>query len=275
MADRQVDGALAPRPSGPLRRIECGALSASVAPRAGGRIAQITFAGEPLLVGPADGHPETIAWGCYPMVPWAGRLRAGRFRFDGADHVLATNLGPHAIHGLGFSMPWQVQLHTVDCVVLSLQLPRDARWPFGGTVRQTVRVTPRRLRLTMTLHAQVLAMPAVIGWHPWFRKPERLEFAPTGVYPRDADGIGTLPLAAPPPPPWDDCFTGADGAVLHRGGQRIMLASDCSHWVVYDAPAHATCVEPQTGPADAFNLEPQRLEPGQGMTRWFEMVWGR
>ena len=270
-----VDGALAPLAPGPLLRIGCAALAVSVAPSAGGRIAQITYDGVPQLVGPGDGSPATIAWGCYPMVPWAGRLRAGRFRFDGADHALASNLGTHAIHGVGFSSPWRVELHTADCIVLSLQLPRDARWPFGGSVRQTIRATPRRLRLTMRVDAQAQAMPAVIGWHPWFRKPDRIDFAPAHVYPRDADGIATLPVSRPPSPPWDDCFTGADGAVLHRSGLRVALDSDCSHWVVFDETVHATCVEPQSGPPDAFNLEPFVLAPGEHLTRWFEMAWSR
>lgn len=275
MADDGPGGAQAPLAPGPQLHVECGALAVSVAPDAGGRIAQIVQAGVPQLIGPDDGHPGTIAWGCYPMVPWAGRVRNGRFRFDGREHQLATNLGAHAIHGVGFAMPWTVDLHTADCVVLSLHLPRDARWPFGGIARQTIRVTPRRLRLTLGLDAQDQAMPAVIGWHPWFRKPERIEFVPARVYPRDADGLATLPLAAPPPPPWDDCFLGASGAVVHRAGQRLVLTSDCDYWVVFDETSHSTCIEPQSGPPDAFNLASPRLAPGERMTRRFELAWGR
>ena len=273
MADEAPDAAHAPLASGRVLRIGCAALVAGVAPSAGGRIAQITYEGVPQLVGPDDGHPGAIAWGCYPMVPWAGRVRNGRFSFHGQPHTLTPNLGAHAIHGVGFAMPWQVELHTADCIVLSLQLPRSARWPFGGIARQTIRATPRRLRLTLGVHAQDQAMPAEIGWHPWFRKPDRIDFWPAQVYPRDADGIATLPMSAPPPPPWDDCFTGADGAVLHRGAQRVTLTSDCDHWVVFDEQAHATCVEPQTGPPDAFNLAPRILHPGEGINRWFEMLW--
>lgn len=253
--------------------IACGALQVSVAPEAGGRIAQIVQAGSPQLIGPDEGHPGMIAWGCYPMVPWAGRIRNGRFRFDGQDHQLSPNLGPHAIHGVGFAMPWQVELHTADCIVLSLQLPGDARWPFGGVARQTIRVTARCLRLTLDLHAGARAMPAVIGWHPWFRKPDRIGFVPARMYPRDGDGMATLPLVSPGPPPWDDCFVGVDGALMHRRGQRLSLRSDCDHWVVFDAPAHATCIEPQSGPPDGFNLEPVRLAGGARMSRWFEMRW--
>ncbi len=275
MAHDRPDGALAPLAPGPLHRIECGALRIDVAPAAGGRIAQIVHDGVAQLVGPDDGDPATIAWGCYPMLPWAGRVRDGCFRFDGADHRLTPNLGAHPIHGVGFAMPWSVDRHTSDRIELSLQLPRDARWPFGGLARQTLEVGPGRLRLGLTVEAQDTSMPAVIGWHPWFRKPDRLVFAPTHVYPRDTHGIATLPPAAVPPPPWDDCFLGAPGAVLHHGHRRLTLTSDCDHWVVFDETAHATCVEPQSGPPDAFNLGTgaASLAPGGQLARWFEMVW--
>ena len=85
--------------------------------------------------------------------------------------------------------------------------------------------------------------------------------------------MATRPLASPPPGPWDDCFLNDAPVVLHRGGQRVTLTSDCTHWVVYDMPAHATCVEPQSGPPDAFNLEPRSLAPGQTLERWFAIEW--
>ena len=56
-----------------------------LAPEEGGRIAQLTVRGRDLLVpGRAGDHP--MLWGSFPMVPWAGRLRHGRFRFAGHDH---------------------------------------------------------------------------------------------------------------------------------------------------------------------------------------------
>ncbi|KLJ00365.1 aldose epimerase [Luteimonas sp. FCS-9] len=265
--------ATAPLPPGPLLRIGCGATEVAVAPEAGGRIAQIVHDGIAQLVGPEDGTLATIAWGCYPMLPWAGRVRRGRFRFEGRAHALRTNFEGHAIHGLGFASAWRVEAQAPDAVALSLRLPRDTDWAFGGTAHQRITVAPGRVRLTLSLTAGDTAMPAEIGWHPWFRKPERVDFAPAWVYPRDAEGIATLPLAPAPPGPWDDCFPGDGEIVLHRAGQRLRLRSDCEHRVVFDAAPHATCIEPQTGPPDAFNLAPRRLAPGERLTRWFELAW--
>ncbi|WP_266183721.1 aldose 1-epimerase [Dyella humicola] len=268
------DDALSPLAPGPLVRIASGALAVDIAPTAGGRLAQITFEGVPWLVGHDSQNPAMIAWGSYPMLPWAGRIRHGQFHFLGQRYRLPLNLGGHAIHGVGFGMPWQVDEQAASHVSLSLQLPEDERWPFGGTAQQRIEIGESRLRLTLTITAGAHPMPATIGWHPWFRKPERLDFEPSRIYPRDAEGIASLPLAAPPPGPWDDCFLNDKPVRLHRDGQSVRLSSDCRHWVVYDETAHATCAEPQSGPPDAFNLAPaQYLTPGSSISAWFLMEW--
>lgn len=267
------DNALAPMPAGTLHWLRAGRLDVALAPDAGGRIAQIRYDGIDWLIGPDDGWPATIAWGCYPMVPWAGRVRAGRFDLDGRAHALPVNFGGHAIHGVGFSRPWRIDTLGADSATLSLALPRDAYWPFGGIATQSVRVERDRLHLELAVQADEEAMPAVLGWHPWFRKPDRLIFAPTAMYPRDGQGIATLPRVTPIPGPWDDCFV-ADGRIaLERNGQRLNLRADTDHWVVFDAASHATCVEPQTGPPDAFSLAPRVLQPRQQRRLSFELAW--
>jgi len=263
-----------PLPPGRLLTLSSAALSVQVAPEAGGRIAQIACDGVPQLVGHGEhGATAAIAWGSYPMVPWAGRTRRGRFDFRGRSHRLPPNLGEHAIHGVGFVMPWEVVAHSATHVELALALPADARWPFGGIARQHIEVDGRQLRQRLSLTAGAQAMPATFGWHPWFRKPDRLEFSPAAIYPRDAEGIAVAPPVPPTPGPWDDCFLNQAPVVLHRGDQRLRLTSDCRHWVVYDQTAHATCVEPQRGPADGLNLEPVELEPGATAEAWFLMAW--
>jgi aldose 1-epimerase len=268
-----IDGALNAFPPGKTLHIDCGAVSVEIAPEAGGRIAQITHQGVEWLLGYSPDNDAMIAWGCYPMLPWAGRIRSGRFEFEGRSYQLPVNLGHHAIHGLGFALPWQVESHAAHCIELSLTLPEDQRWPFGGRAFQRIEAGPRWLRLELSVTAGEHAMPAVIGWHPWLRKPEHLHFAPTHVYPRDVDGIATLPLADPPAPPWDDCFINQRPLEARRRGRTLRLASNCRHWVVYDQPAHATCIEPQSGPPDAFNLEPNALAPGESCSAWFLWEW--
>ena len=156
-------GAHAPLPPGPLLEFGAGAVSVELAPGAGGRIAQIRHRGQAWLVGPDGDDPAAIAWGCYPMAPWAGRLRDGAFVFAGRRHRLSRNFGRHAIHGLAFVLPWMVESHGPAHADLSLRLPRDARWPFGGIVRQSIRASDDALALSLRLEAEEQAMPACIG----------------------------------------------------------------------------------------------------------------
>ena len=265
--------ATAPLAPGELIQLHCGQLSVDVAPRAGGRIAQIRFDGVEQLVGYGEPDTSAIAWGCYPMAPWAGRIRRGRFEFDGQGRQLPINLGEHAIHGVAFVLPWQVDASSPGQLDLSLALPEDERWPFGGTCRQRLQLGARELRMELSVSARDRAMPVCFGWHPWFRKPDRMEFAPQRMYPRDAEGMAVLPPSRVSPGPWDDCFINDAPVTLHRAGQSLRLTSDCTHWVVFDEPAHATCVEPQTGPPDAFNLAPRVLAPSQTASAWYRMEW--
>jgi aldose 1-epimerase len=272
VSDPRTD-AMAPLATGPVTTIGTGALAVDIAPEAGGRIAQIRLDGVEQLVGHGEGTSAAIAWGCYPMVPWAGRVRNGRFSSESRRYQLPRNLGEHAIHGVGFTMPWHLHSHDAGHAELLLVLPQDEHWPFGGSSRQRIEVGDRHIRLTLSVTAGELAMPATIGWHPWFRKPDRMQFDPRMIYPRDADGIAVRPLIAPTPGPWDDCFINDLPVVLERGEARVRMTSDCLHWVVYDAAAHATCVEPQSGPPDAFNLEPMLLAPHTSVEAWFLLQW--
>jgi aldose 1-epimerase len=245
-------------------------LQVDVAPDDGGRIAQITADGVALLVTRSEAHePSPLAWGSYPMVPWAGRIRHGRFRFDGTDYALPVNFGAHAIHGIGFDQPWTVTRQAPAEIELELGLPSDGRWPFGGVARQRIGVDGTTLRCELAVFAGEQAMPAALGWHPWFRKPQRFDFRPQAMYRRDEEHIAVDELVAVPRGPWDDCFVNHDPVGLTIDGVEVRLQSNCRDWVVYDMPAHGTCIEPQSAPPDAFNLRPSRLEPGQGLAIWF------
>ncbi len=268
-----IDDAQAPLLSGCLRWLRAGRLEVALAPEAGGRIARIRHEGVEWLVDEQEGGAATIAWGCYPMVPWAGRIRHGRFNFDGRAYALPTNFGEHAIHGVGFALPWQIDSIAADSASLSLKLPEDDYWPFGGTATQAIHLTPHSLELRLAVQAGTQPMPAVLGWHPWFRKPDQLLFEPEAMYPRDEEGIARLPLESASPGPWDDCFINQNDITLVYGGQRLTLQSNTHHWVVYDAAPHATCVEPQTGPPDGFTLAPNRLDPGDRLELTFDLAW--
>lgn len=245
--------------------ITAGPITVEADAAAGGRIAQMSVDGTPLLVA-RDDDPEGLHWGSFPMVPWAGRLRHGRFEHDGVTYQLPLSAPPHAIHGVGARSPWTVTERTGTSARLELALPRDERWPFGGLARQAFAVDAGGVTCTMTVIAEERSFPATIGWHPWFRKPTRLDVRPTAMYRRDADHIALPELVDVPAGPWDDCFVNEEPVRLRIDGVELTITSPCTHWVVYDEPHDATCIEPQTGPPDAFNIEPHIVHPGGALS---------
>ncbi len=208
------------------------------------------------------------------MVPYAGRVRRGKFQHAGQQHQVPLNFGQHAIHGTVFDVPWSTLEQSPTHVVLAATL--GARWPFTGRVTHEISVDAEQQSVTCTLEVTTTSksMPAQVGWHPWFVRPARLDVDFAEMYVRDDDYIATAQRITPPSGPWDDCFTGARRTpmILFNDGVRISVESDCDHWVIYDMPTHALCVEPQSGPPDGFTLQPQLVTPTQPLRRSMTLI---
>jgi aldose 1-epimerase len=117
-------------------------------------------------------------------------------------------------------------------------------------------------------------MPAMLGWHPWFMKPHSAALPFRTMLQRGDDYLPTGRSVQAQLENADDCFTDLDGVIaLTIGDQHLQVQSDCSHWVVYNQPAHATCVEPQSGPPNEVNDAPFLLPAGETMTRHFTISW--
>lgn len=216
-----------------------------------------------------------MRWGSYPMIPFAGRIRHGRFTFDGVRHQLPTNLGPHAIHGYGYTSSWT----PVDDVTLHWRFTRP--WPFAGEAWQRFELDDHGLTSTLSVLAHE-RQPIGVGWHPWFCRDigagELLElrFGPAQMYELDTEAIPTGRLMTPTAGPWDNCFTSLETEPVLRWGDalELRLSSSADHWVIFTEPSHALCVEPQTGPPDAVNSRPDVLEPGDRLEVEFRIEWG-
>ncbi|MFZ9675651.1 MAG: aldose epimerase [Ilumatobacteraceae bacterium] len=247
-----------------------GRLVVHVDPEHGGRVARIAYKDRELLVG--SDHPEShhpLGWGCYPMIPFCGRVRGARLNFRNRSHALEAGAPPHAIHGTVLDRAWLVD--AVDRQSVSMSIDLGDRWPFAGRARHDIEVDDRGLSLSATILA-IDEMPAMIGWHPWFVKPDRTNFRPTHVLRKDHDGITTDRSIPAPDGVLDDCFEGSDELLtMIIDDVAVSLSSDCSHWVLYDVPNHATCVEPQSGPPNQVNDAPIVLSAGDSISRWFRI----
>ncbi len=245
----------------------------------GGRIGQITVGDQPLLW--TDTAIGPIGWGSFPMAPWAGRIRSGRFEFDGVAHRLDLNHvdvdgARHAIHGTVYTRWWTLDNVSTTGAELHCDL---GSWPWPGVARQRIELSDSGLHCELSVETSNGPFAGSIGWHPWFLTPDRLTFTPMKMYGRGGIGLPTATLVEPTVGPWDDTFLNDDPVTLHydapgrRTARSVIVTSDCDHWVVYDEPSSTICVEPQSGPPDAPTTRPHLVTAEHPLTRWMHIAW--
>lgn len=224
------------------------------------------------LLRPKQGGP--FEWGSFVMAPFAGRIGSGRFRWDGVTHQLPVNMAPHAIHGTVLDRTWTV----VDDTTIAIDL--GPTWPYPGRVTQSFELHPDRLVQSATLEVGATS-PASIGWHPWFRRqlgrgePAHIWLDAAFMFERGPDHLPTGRTVPMPPGPWDDCFGGLGRPPIVRwdGALELEVTSSCNFVVVYDEPADALCVEPQTAPPNAHNDRPPIVEPDRPLRATMTWRW--
>lgn len=256
-------------------RLAAGDVELTVHPENGCRIGSLRIDGTELL-------RQGEHYGTFPMAPWCGRLRDGRFR-NGADtHQLPLNAAPHAIHGTVRDTAWRTARATADEAAFTCDLAEP--WPYPGKVTQTFALTPDSLTVALGVETAENSFPAQAGWHPWFLRnlgdgeDARLDFAPEWQEERGEDHLPTGKRIEVLPGPWDDCFGMPDGvrATLTWPERLELTVTSPARWVVvYDEQREAVCVEPQTGPPDGLNTDPELvtlIEPLETSMTW---TWRR
>lgn len=244
---------------------------------AGARIASWKVHGLELLEQRTnDNHP--FGWGSFAMVPFAGRIRDGHFKFEGITYELPANMGKHAIHGIGFERPWTLLSATNTMAIVGFRF--NEPWPFAGTVTHLFQLSNDRLIQQMSVSPTV-NQPIAIGWHPWFRRqldvgsPLLLDadMSQAKQWTKDSIGIPTGKFSPVTERPWDDCFRGIGALGLRwPGALSIELTHDCPDVVIYD-PDHAICVEPQSGPPNLVNISENAALASAGSALEHTVQW--
>jgi aldose 1-epimerase len=242
---------------------------------------------------------------CFPMVPFASRIRDGRFSFAERAVELRPNnpSEPHPIHGHGWRQPWVLadsqSAASSNFSSISLEYLHEADdWPWRYRAIQRFELEERRLRITLAVeNLSPEPMPVGLGFHPYFPRPsdarvgarvgkrwrmdaEMLpvarETVDTGV---DSIAIETTQTLDAVFSDWNQTAT----IELVDAGARIrMTAGDVfEHLVIYSpAGAEFVCVEPVSNVPDAFNLSSslfprplfQTLAPGESLSGWLSIA---
>ena len=269
-------------------------------PVEGGRIVSLLIAGVERILPKAHARAlePALYWGCYPMVPWAGRLANGRIPTNDGEVRLDPNLPPSAIHGLGFDKSWLITERSEARVMMTCEL-RGLGWPFGGRAVQTLTLGVESLELELEVGGDTKPGPAGLGWHPWFTRPNRgdveLHVDAAEVLVVDADLIPTGAVRRVMPsedlrsgPPLGDrrldhvYVRAKSPAVVRWPDLELRIGYGTSlQTVVVHTPPEGICVEPQTmwpnapllAAAGLRDTGLRTLEPGETLHATERWAW--
>ena len=156
--------------------LRAGALRVEVAPRVGGSIARFDRVGDderrqPILRGSDEAYDDVLAAGCFPLVPFANRIRGGRFACNGRTVVLAPNMGgdPSPLHGQGWLGAWQPLAAAGEAAVELVFEHAAGEWPWAYRARQRIELDDGGLSVLLACrNLSTEPMPCGLGLHPYF-----------------------------------------------------------------------------------------------------------
>jgi aldose 1-epimerase len=254
----------------------------ALAPAAGGCIAGFSALRggrrlellRPALPGAID-QGDPLGMACFPLVPFSGRIRGGRFYFGGRAIRLPPNLPPepHNIHGHGWRAPWSIAGATGSSAVLEFRHTADD-WPWSYRATQAFDLGAQGLAIEMTVTNEGdEPMPAGLGEHPYFVRTPRatVTAAVDGLW---VDEAGSMATEGPDRTAEELLRRGlrpAETAIdMSFFGWRRRAVVDWPEWrarVTIEAEAPLDflvvytpvredyfCVEPVSNGSDAFNL---------------------
>ena len=272
--------------------LSAGDYALSLAPAQGGSVARFTWRGEDIMR-PAQGE-GVLAASCFPLVPFSNRIADSRFEFHGHPVQLLPNHPAGApepvLHGFGWLAQWAVASQAPDNAVLVHEHAADG-WPWAYRCAAEFDLDETGLRMRLTLeNLSAEAMPAGLGFHPYFPRNERTQFHSLHASEYEA-GADCLPRALderPVPIDWwdglpvatrhvDTVYGGREGVLSiawpERGiGAVIEPSADLAYTTVYVPEGEDFfCVEPVSHATDAFNATGDErgtrvLAPGESWT---------
>ncbi len=262
---------------------------AAVTSSHGASLRGLTWRGEPVVTGYRGAGTKQGGQGDV-LIPFPGRVKGGRYDWDGVRHQLplTDKDGPNAIHGFVRKVDWVTEASDAHAVSYRLDFAGAEGYPFPLTIRVHYALTDDGLTTIAEItNAGTADAPVGMGFHPYFTVgsplvdadtltlpfADVLEFEnliPTGrvrhVGDADLDFRNPRPVGGTR---FNHCFAapspGADGrttVTLQNGTRTIQVWMDAAfgHVVLYTGEAlppdlrrTSLAIEPMTCATDALN----------------------
>ncbi|HEU4685073.1 MAG TPA: hypothetical protein VFS39_11290 [Nitrospira sp.] len=133
-----------------------------------------------------DGRETDIVWGYSRgagkkggqgdvLIPFPGRIRGGRYGFDGHEYQLECNdkEGPNAIHGFVRTIPWVLRRANRTEATFEVELEaaryKTRGYPFSLAIELTYELTQGVLACSFAVRNRGgSSAPVGVGFHPYF-----------------------------------------------------------------------------------------------------------
>ncbi|MCI6574786.1 MAG: aldose 1-epimerase [Actinomycetaceae bacterium] len=110
-------------------------------------------------------------------VPWPGRMKGNKYRFDGVTYELPTTSRGSALHGFVYDEDFEVE-DASSSLTLRCDFPGAQGYPWPFTVRVTYSLevgADSEEHLSVMIAATntgTTDIPLAIGWHPYVKLPD-------------------------------------------------------------------------------------------------------
>lgn len=256
--------------------IQAGNWQLALDPLNGGMIRSLTRGGEDILRPMPATSADPIESACFPLAPYVNRIAHGTFEWEGARYQLAPNHPDHGhpLHGTAWLTQWSIAKHRDDRAVLIQDHVANDDWPWSFTLSQSFTVSESGLEVQLALrNTDESAMPAGLGFHPWFTRQHvtGIAFTAQSMWLADTDMLPTTLAPVNRLGDWeqdgrldrpdlvDHCYEGWSGSLrIGRTDGDILLLGDNTDWLHLFVPPEQDffCAEPQDTMPNAVNKQP-------------------
>ncbi|MDG6899995.1 MAG: aldose 1-epimerase [Nitrososphaerota archaeon] len=228
----------------------------------GAHVKRLSIDGVPVVQPSSDG--VQTHGGVAVLLPYAGRVRYGRYSFEGRMFQLPTGKDGHAIHGFAKDIIWDSHARQRGSVVMEASLRRKG---YPGALEASITYSVGEKTFSTDCKVRNVgedAAPLVVGFHPYFIAEEwsigsssrilHYQLA-DGYFPTGKRVACSLENAGRSE--WDDCFSTAGHIKLSTGGRELTLRRrNMPYFILYNgkyAGWSSVAVEPYSGLPDAYN----------------------
>lgn len=240
----------------------------------GAYVSSVSLDYQPLIKPSHDGM-QTHG-GIAVLIPYAGRVRDGIYRFEGRSFKLPIESDGHAIHGFAKSVRWRILEERKNSVLLASLLKREG-YPGVLETRIEYSITGASFSTKcLVRNAGNRNCPLVVGFHPYFLADVwRISVAGTahryelsgGYFPTGKKARFSFRRVGRKRD-LDDCFQVSGIVRFAAMGREIVIRrQNMPYLVVYNgkyAEGRSVAIEPYTGLDDAYNngIGLRILKPG-------------